>query len=223
MHMKLFLTAILAACNIHTAVPVDMLLADFNNLFVAITAMEAKKINKNTSPTTLFKQKAQAQVKELYTQSQSKSRLLLMMALPDEYDRNQIDFNKLNLSRDKVLDDKMKDANTMFFYYLDNTRRAVNRVIDSIYTSPNPSNGADAVLAEYNRQTTMLKKQTLAVYQDPIKYCQQKKYNEVLTNRSANHSYYIQLLEMQAIIIDRMLVVSAQVEAGNSYATSFSN
>lgn len=221
MHLKLFLTAILSTYGyLQPVIPVDLLLTDFNNLSVANSAIDAKKINKNISTTALFRQKAQEQIKALYNQSQSKSGLLLMMALPDQYARNQIDFNKLKLSRDKVLDEKMKDANAMFFYYLDNALRAVNNIVDSIYKTQNPSAGADAVLAEYNRQTLMLKKQTLTVFQDPIKYCQQKKYNEVLANRNADNPYYIQLLEIQATIIDRMLLVNTQVEAGNDFVAA---
>src|SRR6188768_3297475 len=101
MHLKLLITAVTlsAYSYVETTIPFDLLLTDFENLSVAHSAAEAKKINKNTSSTALFKQKAQAQVKELYNQSQSKSRLLLMMALPDDYARNKIDFTKINLGR----------------------------------------------------------------------------------------------------------------------------
>jgi len=206
-----------------TAIPVDLLLTDFENLSVAHSAAEAKKINKNTSSTALFKQKAQAQVKALYNQSQSKSRLLLMMASPDDYARNKIDFTKINLGRDKILDEKMQEANAMFFHDLDTYQHTINNVIDSIYKTPNPAAAADAVLNEYNKQVSWLKKKTPDFYQDAVKYCQQKKYNDALANQNTNHPYYIQLLEMQATIIDRMLIVNTQIEAGNGFAAALIN
>jgi|GEM_PF-5337832 len=217
----LAIAVILSAYSyVQTGIPVDNLLADFENLSVAHSAADAKKINKNTAATTLFRQKAQAQIKELYNQSQSKSGLLLMMALPDEYDRNQIDFTKLNLERDKVLDGKMKDADAMFFHDYDTYQRTINNVIDSIYKTPDPSAAADAVLNAYNKQLSWLQKRTPDFYQDAIRYCQQKKYNDALANHNTGHPYYIQLLEMQAVIIDRMMMVSGQVEAGNGFAAA---
>ena len=220
----LVIAVILSAYSyVQTGVPVDNLLADFENLTVAHSAADAKKINKNTAPTTLFNQKAQAQIKELYNQSQSKSGLLLMMALPDDYATNQIDFSKLNLERDKVLDGKMKDADASFFSDLDTYRRTINNVIDSIYKTPDPSTAPDAVLNGYNKQISWLQKKTPGFYQDAIKYCLQKKYNDVLVNHNTDHPYYIQLLEMQAVIIDRMIIVSDQVEAANGFAAALLN
>ena len=48
----------------------------------------------------------------------------------------------------------------------------------------------------------------------------QKKYNDALANHNTGHPYYIQLLEMQAVIIDRMMMVSGQVEAANGFAAA---
>jgi hypothetical protein len=117
----------------------------------------------------------------------------------------------------------MKDADALFFHDLDTYQRAINSVIDSIYKTPNPATAADAVLNEYNKQISWLKNKTPDFYQDAIRYCQQKKYNDVLANHNADHPYFIQLLEMQAVIIDRMIIVSGQVEAANGFAAALIN
>lgn len=137
----------------------------------------------------------QEQIDVLVEKSGHKSRTLSMLSKKYDYENDRYDFSKIIIKKDKDLDNKMQDINSIFFYEWDNYRR--NAGVD-----PDSARKYFPVLVQ------KVKKQL----QQLVEYMEKRKYNSVVENGETSHPYYLQLLEIRGIMLDRVIKLNRLTE-----------
>lgn len=162
-----------------------------------------------------------AQIDLLANQAPQKSRLLSMISgRYDDDQRKRVDFEKTTIVKDKELENKMKEANQNYFAELNLFTRAAGNVLDSFTKINVPAVlRSERQLQAYKRLLPPFIKTVKQVIADMNAYLSKKGFNAVLDNRQASHPNYIQLLEVRALLFDRIREVNT-ITGGASQASA---
>jgi uncharacterized protein YdbL (DUF1318 family) len=140
-----------------------------------------------------------------------KSRLLSMIAGTYDQEDQQVDFSKVVISKDKELASLVTQANTAFFDAIERASRQSGASMDSAAGLKGMAL-AERQLADARRQlpelVALVQKQWLPVMQ----LMRRKGYDKVLAEGKTTHPYFIQLLEVKGLILDKLIKLAQQAD-----------
>jgi hypothetical protein len=165
-----------------------------------------------------------AQINALANESNHKSRLLSMLAERYDNEGQRIDFSKVTINKDKELDNKLKEANEVYFYELDNFQRAVGLVLDSVRNKNEPAMiRAQHELEIMQKHLPVFIKKLRRLISQVTTYMDKKGYHAVLVNHQAGHPYYIQLLEVRGLLLSRLRDLNKMAEGASQMAATIAD
>lgn len=213
----LFLLLMAGVCKAQSGSPV---LAYFDKMpAVAANADEAYTMYfpKGKHPATeQYEGEIQEQVNLLVERSGHKSGLLSSLSKKYERDNEKYDFSKIQIARDKQLEEKIHYINTDFFSIIDSYNRSVNARLDSLRKKENSTIlNAEKELQVQREELIQLIKKERVVITRMNDILISRGYNAVLDKGDASHPYYIQLLEIRGLMFDRMLKLNQMVHGAN--------
>jgi len=186
---------------------------------LAANAQQAYDIYYPKGKKTIYKQfedEVQAQINTLADKSAYQSSLLSMLAKRYDEDGKTHDFSKVTIAKDKGIQQLYTEANTHFHIELDHFVRAVNAQMDAVIKERLIGIPlAERMLAIHREHVPAFAaavKKVLKKLDDAISA---KGYGSVIEKNETSHPYYIQLLEIRGIMLDRVLQVYTQVNSSN--------
>jgi hypothetical protein len=169
-----------------------------------------------TTPTMIFEKELQQQLNILEKESAGKSRLLAMLAGTYENRSSTKDYSKEKYDKDPQLDKALTECNSNFFGELDKYLRIVNAGIDSSFKHATTAGRAPSILGVYNNAlpgfTSKVRKELMTLQALMMR----KGYSKELAKGNAAFKYYVQLLEVRGLMLDRILQLNRQVASANN-------
>ncbi|GAB2821646.1 hypothetical protein GCM10027043_23040 [Ferruginibacter profundus] len=142
--------------------------------------------------------------------------------IADKYseESSRYDFSKVKIEKDAALEAALTKMNAAFFSEKDNYLGLVNAASDSAYQQLHGQALAAQLLSIYRQQLPVwiagTKEQFIAINNLIIS----KGYAKVLADNNTSHPYFIQLLELKGLMLDRLLMFSRMVEGANQLVAS---
>ncbi|OQP61770.1 hypothetical protein A3860_31400 [Niastella vici] len=167
-----------------------------------------------------YESSVQAQINLLADESQHQSAVLSMLAGRFDQERKRYDdFIKVVIAEEPELKKKQQAATTDYFYELDNFQRVINNALDSIVKSETDYGiQAEKILKAYQRILPGFVKKAKGVIGGMNEYLNKKGYNAVLNKQDKTHKYYIQLLEVRGLWLEKIREINKLTESGAKYA-----
>ena len=160
----------------------------------------------------------QAQLEALADESKHRSGMLLILS--GRYDREgrRIDFSKIVNAEDPGLTKKQTELCRVFLNEVDYFGRIANDPIDSIRQKGEAyAVQAEKMLRIYQQAVPVFIKRVSRLNNEMNELMNRKGYNKVLDNKVQTHKYYIQLLEVRAMMLDRIKQVNQIIDGACMY------
>lgn len=165
-------------------------------------------------PYQAYSDSLNAIIKAMALEAAGKSYLLMAMADRLEQDNRKFDRIHNELPTDKELENKMHDINSSYFREADNLSHALGNALDSIFKLNYPAIDRTSLQLEvYRKQIALHIKKVKQLLNETNTYMNKRGYNTVLDNHDTSNKYYIQLLEVRALMYDRIQKTLQQVTA----------
>jgi len=190
---------------------------------VAISANEAWQQfypKGKRTPYQQYEAVLEAQINALTDQSKHQSLLLSMLSGRYDVESRRIDFTKIVIAEDPELKKKQEEQNRVFFNVVDDYGR-LTAGIDSIR---NLGEGygvqAEKMLRVYQQAAPVFVKKLQLFIKEMNDLMNKKGYNTVLDNQVQTHKYYIQLLEVRGLLLDRIKQANRMIGGSMGYVAA---
>jgi hypothetical protein len=160
----------------------------------------------------------QAQINALADESKHQSLLLSMLAERYELEGRRYDFTKVIIAEEPALKQKQKENTGDFFNLVDYYGRISGHPIDSIRKKEEPYGiQAEKMLQVYQQTVPVMIKQLKQLISEMNDFMNKKGYNTILNNKVQTHKYYIQLLEVRGLMLDRIKRINRIIDGSCRY------
>lgn len=165
-----------------------------------------------------------ATINAMAIEAGGKSYLLMAMADRLAEDNRKFDRVHIQLPVDKELENNMRELNNRFFRETGDFGRSIGNAYDSINKLNYPAMKRAALQLElYRKEFPGYCKKVQQILVVTNAYMNKKGYNTVLDRHDTSNKYYIQLLEVRALMYDRIEKVLQQVVATWVYSADMAD
>ncbi|MBO9203761.1 MULTISPECIES: hypothetical protein [Niastella] len=159
-----------------------------------------------------------AQINELTDLSKHQSGLLSYLSGRSDRESRIYDFGKMVKAEDLELKKKQEEQIHVFFNYIDDYNRATSWTIDSIRKNEeNYGVQAAKMVRVYQQAAPVFVKKLRLLTKEMNDLLNKKGYNTILNNQVQTHKYYIQLLEVRGLLLDRIRQVCRMIGGSSDY------
>jgi hypothetical protein len=165
-----------------------------------------------------FEATLQAQINALADESKHQSYLLSMLAGRIDQESRQYNFTKVVIAEDPELKKKRQEQIGVFFNIVDYYSRMTSWTIDSIRKKEESyAVQAEKMIGVYQQVAPVVVKKLKVLIKEMNDLMNKKGYNAVLNNKVTTHKYYIQLLEVRGLLLDRIKQINRMIDGSCGY------
>ncbi|OQP54494.1 hypothetical protein A4H97_21185 [Niastella yeongjuensis] len=145
-----------------------------------------------------------AQINALADRSNHQSLLLSMLSGRYEMEGRRVDFTKIVIAEDPELKKKQTEQSRVFFNIVDDYGRLTSGIDSIRKLEEDYGVQAEKMLRIYQQAVPVFVKKLRLFIKEMNDLMNKKGYNTVLDNQVQTHKYYVQLLEVRGLLLDRI-------------------
>jgi len=162
-----------------------------------------------------------AQINTLTDKSNHQSGLLSMLSGRYEVEGRRVDFTKIVIAEDVELKNKQVEQSRVFMDIVRDYSGATSWTIDSIRKNEeNYGVQAEKMIRVYQQAAPVLIKKLRQQIKEMNELLNKKGYNAILDNQVQTHKFYIQLLEVRGLLLDRIKQVNRMIGGSVGYVAA---